>query len=144
MIPRGTILARLRLGARQGRGGGARLQKSHVHGRAGEEVAAAFLKACGYHVLDRRWRCPGGELDLVARRDGWLVFVEVKTRGPGASAAETGWVGPRQRRILRRTAGAWLAAHPQVRYRGCRFDVVAVRWRGAGAGCALRHLPNAF
>lgn len=117
---------------------------SHVHGRAGEEVAAAFLAACGHRILDRRWRCPGGELDLVTRRDGWLVFVEVKTRGSGATAGEIAWVGPRQRRILRRAAAAWLAAHTGIRYRGCRFDVVAVRWGGAGAGCALRHLPGAF
>jgi putative endonuclease len=120
------------------------MQMSHVHGRAGEELAAAFMAACGYHVLDRRWRRPGGELDLVVRRAGFLVFVEVKTRGPRASAVETAWVGPRQRRTLRRAARRWLAEHPDVRYRGCRFDVVAVRWRGEGAGCALRHLPGAF
>ncbi|MCP4572577.1 MAG: YraN family protein [bacterium] len=120
------------------------MQTSHVHGRAGEEVAAAFLAACGYRIVERRWRMPGGELDLVTRRDGWLVFVEVKTRGPRATAVETAWVGHRQRRTLRRAARSWLAAHPEVRYRNCRFDVVAVSWRGDGAGCSLRHLPGAF
>jgi putative endonuclease len=118
--------------------------ESHAHGRAGEDVAAAFLAACGYRILDRRWRRPGGELDLVAGHRGILVFVEVKTRGPRSSAAEAAWVGPRQRRILRRAARRWLAEHPEQRYRGCRFDVVAVHWGGAGAGCALRHLPDAI
>jgi putative endonuclease len=120
------------------------MAKSHVHGRAGEDLAAAFLAACGYEVIDRRWRRPGGELDLVVRRGGLLVFVEVKTRGPGASLAETAWVGRRQRRVLRRTARAWLSARPDLGYRACRFDVVGVSWGGDERGCRLRHLAGAF
>lgn len=117
---------------------------SHARGRAGEDLAAVFLLACGYEILDRRWRTAGGELDLVVRRCGRLVFVEVKTRGPAATAEETAWVPPRQRRILRRTARAWLQSRPGLRFRRCRFDVVAVRWGGDGRGCRLRHLRGAF
>lgn len=49
-------------------------------GRAGEARAERHLIASGYRVLDRNWRCPQGEIDLVAARGPALVIVEVKTR----------------------------------------------------------------
>jgi putative endonuclease len=49
-------------------------------GKYGERVAAQHLEAAGFEVLDRNWRCPQGELDIVARDGAALVFVEVKTR----------------------------------------------------------------
>ena len=74
----------------------------------GEDMAAVFLVARGYRILDRRWRTPGGELDLVAARGDLLVFVEVKTRGARSPVPPEHWVLPRQQRLLRRAARAWL------------------------------------
>ena len=51
-----------------------------VLGKRGEELAAAFLESEGYTILDRNWRCPQGEIDLVALDGVDTVFVEVKTR----------------------------------------------------------------
>lgn len=53
--------------------------KDHT-GLIGEEKAADFLQEAGHRILDRRWRCKTGELDLVTLHDGELVAVEVKTR----------------------------------------------------------------
>jgi putative endonuclease len=116
----------------------------HALGAAGEDLAAAFLAACGYTLLDRRWRRPGGEIDLVAARDGVVVFVEVKTRGPRALAAPEESCGPRQQALIRRLARRWLAEHPGAARRGCRCDVVAVEFAGEGTGCRLRHFAGAF
>jgi putative endonuclease len=116
----------------------------HDLGAAGEAMAALYLQACGYRVLDRRWRRPGGELDLVVARDGLVVFVEVKTRGPGALDRPEAWVHARQRRTLRRLAGRWLAEHPGLAAAGCRCDVIAVDHGGEGRGLRLRHLAGAF
>ncbi|MGD9099964.1 MAG: YraN family protein, partial [Anaerolineae bacterium] len=49
-------------------------------GRRGEELAAAELVQRGYTIRQRNWHCPDGEVDIVAEHDGWLVFVEVRTR----------------------------------------------------------------
>ncbi len=49
-------------------------------GQRGEEIAAGYLQAEGYIILARNWRCPVGELDIVAREGETLVFVEVRTR----------------------------------------------------------------
>ena len=117
---------------------------SHGLGAAGEALAALFLESCGYQVLDRRWRRPGGELDLVVTRAGLVVFVEVKTRGPGALDRPEAWVGGRQQALLRRLAGRWLNEHPGAAPGGCRCDVVAIDHCGDGRGCRLRHFPGAF
>jgi putative endonuclease len=49
-------------------------------GQRGEDIAVAYLRRQGYLVLDRNWRCPAGELDVVAREGETLAFVEVRTR----------------------------------------------------------------
>jgi putative endonuclease len=95
-------------------------------GRLGEDAAAGYLAARGYRIVARNVRADRVELDLMARRDGALVFVEVKTRrGAGhGQAAEA--VDPRKQRRLRHGAQAWLAGHPPEA-RGAhrhRFDVV--------------------
>ena len=100
-----------------------------ARGRWGEERAATEYRRLGYRILDRNWRCPAGELDLVVERDDVLVFSEVKTRasdrhGPPSAAVTT----TKQRRI-RRLAMEWLDAHPAVSRgarRRLRFDVVAI------------------
>ena len=117
---------------------------NHRTGRAGEDLAARFLEICGYTVLARRWRRPGGEIDLVAARGRELAFVEVKTRGPGALAAPEAGLLRRQRVGLRRAARAWLAAHPDYLGADCRCDLVAVDLAGEGRGLVLRHYRGAF
>lgn len=55
-----------------------------ITGRAGEAMAADFLKRRGYRILEMNYRCSIGEIDMVAREKDVLVFVEVKTRKSGA------------------------------------------------------------
>lgn len=118
------------------------MSAAHRLGEAGEAIALQFLLACGYVLLDRRWRRPGGEIDLVLRRGQLLVFVEVKARGPGSPVPAEYWLGATQIHRLRRLAARWLAEHPQIRSRGCRFDLVAIDFQGEESGLRLRHLPD--
>src|SRR5579872_5970124 len=62
---------------------------SKILGANGERFAATWLEALGYTIVERNWRCPYGELDVIARSGGEWVFFEVKTRrGRGMGAPE--------------------------------------------------------
>ena len=49
-------------------------------GKKGEDAATKFLLRRGYKIVERNWRCPAGEADIIAFDGSTLVFVEVKTR----------------------------------------------------------------
>lgn len=107
-------------------------------GRYGERVAVDRLQRAGLEVLDRNWRCRGGELDLVAREGDCLVVVEVKTRRAApASVPVCGHpaeaVTPAKATRLRRLTARWLAERADALWPGpgrrpadIRIDVVAV------------------
>jgi putative endonuclease len=106
-------------------------------GLSAESRAAALLIAKGYRILARRFRTPLGEIDIVARRRGALIFVEVKARDNFDTAAEA--IGKRQQNRIIAAAQLWLAGHPEDAMRDMRFDVVLVV-----PGSVPRHLPAAF
>ena len=101
------------------------MDRRHVLGMSGEELACAELQRRGYAILERRYRTRAGEIDIVARDRGTIVFVEVKTRTGGAfggaAAAVTAW---KQRRVAH-LALEYLSRH-RLHPCPCRFDVVAI------------------
>ncbi len=94
-------------------------------GADGEERAARWYEAHGYEVLARNWRCREGELDLVVRSGGALVFVEVKTRSTDRFGSPAEAVTPTKQRRLRTLAARFLA-DSGARAAALRFDVVAI------------------
>lgn len=107
-------------------------------GADAEALAAAFLEKKGYRITDRNFTCPGGELDLVAERDGALVFVEVKFRRTSAGIRPAEAVTGVKRLRLSRAVGAYLARLGG--FEGpMRFDVIEITGDGA-----ITHLENAF
>jgi putative endonuclease len=106
-------------------------------GISAESRAAAFLIAKGFRILARRWKSPLGEIDIVARRRGLLLFVEVKAR---ARLDDAAWsVTPRQRARIVAAAEAWLAVNADERIRDIRFDAMLVV-----PGRIPQHIPAAF
>ena len=104
-------------------------QSRVVLGKIGEDLACRELERRGYAILARRYRRRGGELDIVARDGPAIVFVEVKAResldyGTGGEA-----VTALKRRRMAATAMDYLARH-RLTERPCRFDVVALDFRG--------------
>lgn len=91
----------------------------------------------GYRIVARRFRCPVGEIDIVARRGRILIFVEVKARVHLDEAAES--ILPRQQRRIAAAAAVWLARHPVDADCHIRFDAVLV-----APGRVPRHIPAAF
>ena len=114
-------------------------------GRRGEDVAADFLRSAGLTVIERNHVGPSGEIDLVARDGGTLVFVEVKTQAKDDPPPER-QVDRRKRRRIVRTAGAYLKRlrrRPRDPVPPHRYDVVAVILPPGGAA-TIRHHRGAF
>jgi putative endonuclease len=107
-------------------------------GQYGENVAVRHLAAAGMAILDRNWRCPAGEIDIVARDGHTLVICEVKTRSAGAFGDPIEAVTPAKAARLRRLAAMWLDA-TGVRVPHVRVDVVGVR-RGRTGAASVEHL----
>lgn len=111
-------------------------------GRSGEQLAVEHLIAIGCTIIDRNWRCPHGELDIVATDGPTTVFVEVKTRSSLAYGHPLDAITPRKLARLRRLAGAWCDAHPLEpgarRPRRVRIDAIGVVARRDGV--VLDHL----
>ncbi|MCR2785424.1 MULTISPECIES: YraN family protein [unclassified Microbacterium] len=111
-------------------------------GRAGEARAARYLEDAGWRVLARNWRCPQGELDLVATHADVIAVVEVKTRRTDAFGHPWEAVDDRKRRRLWRLAYAWLAAHPDLMQgHRLRLDVIAITGEDP-ATASLEHLRD--
>lgn len=94
-------------------------------GAYGEEVAARYLTAAGLVLLDRNWRCPDGEIDLMLREGGVAVVCEVKTRTSYLCGTPHEAITPAKLARLHRLGQAWLRAH-DVHVDETRVDLVAV------------------
>jgi putative endonuclease len=110
-------------------------------GDRGEALAADYLERAGWTILVRNFRMGRKEIDLVARRDGVVAFVEVKTRagtGYGHPLEAITW---KKRREIHQVATAWIDrfGHPDYTY---RFDAIAVQV--AAGSESLEHVQDAW
>ena len=113
-------------------------------GNRGEETAAAYLEQKGYAILERQYRTPVGEIDLIARDGRTLAFIEVKTRRSARYGQPAAAVGrEKQRRITRAAMWYMMNKKRQGETPPCRFDVVEIYATPEGAW-NVRHLENAF
>jgi putative endonuclease len=96
-------------------------------GKTGEDLACAELQRRGYAIVARRYRCRGGELDIIARRAGTLVFVEVKAREGREFGAAAEAVTPVKQRRMAHLARDYVMRHHLAEC-SCRFDVVSIHF----------------
>jgi putative endonuclease len=116
------------------------LQRRQLGGD-GERAAERFLRSRGYGIVERNYRCPVGEIDLIALHRGTVVFVEVKTVRRPTFGAPQDAVGPRKQRQIARVAEHYLVAR-RLHDRDVRFDVVGVCQQGDALVCEL--IQDAF
>lgn len=114
-------------------------------GALGEQIASDWLLQQGCVLIARNWRCPEGELDIIAAEGDTLLFLEVRTRttqGRFGTAEES--VDWRKQRQVRHLAARYLSAH-QHPCRRFRFDVIVVYLHRHSADVQnIRHIRNAF
>ncbi|MHA2620879.1 MAG: YraN family protein [bacterium JZ-2024 1] len=117
------------------------MAKNLVLGRRGEDFAADYLRRQGYVIVAQNHKIEGlGELDLIARDGGTLVFVEVKTRRGEAFDAVFA-VDASKRKKLKRLARAYLAGRRTCRH---RFDIIGLTLTPEGLVETVRHIRDAF
>ena len=111
---------------------------AYAKGVLGEAAVCDRLADGGMELLERRFRSPFGEIDLVMLDGETLVFVEVKLRTSGGAEAGQAAVTPQKRRRMVKAARCYLGAHPEHADRSVRFDVATVTGEG------VNHIPDAF
>ena len=97
------------------------------NGMAAEDIAARAYEARGGKILARRWKVPEGEIDLIVKLEGSIVFVEVKAR-KSIGAALRALLPAQQARIVA-CAEQYLAIHADLNA-ACRFDLAAIDHAG--------------
>lgn len=110
-------------------------------GKEGERIAERYLIEKGYKLVERNYRCPTGELDLIVLDRRVVVFVEVKTRTSHAfgSPFEADEFRKQQRMIR---AAQYFLTQKRLHQRDSRFDVVGISWPGREP--VVEHIENAF
>lgn len=99
-------------------------------GERGEALAWNFLRKRGYSILIKNYRVRLGEVDVIARKDGVLVFLEIKTRRDSRFGSPEEAVDWRKRQKLIRVAQTYLQAQG-LENQASRFDVLSVIWDGS-------------
>lgn len=113
-------------------------------GRWGERLAARHLRRAGYRILARGFRCPMGEIDVIAQREQQIVFVEVKTRSSTTHGQPWEAVDARKQRKIVKTAVFFLKRRALVDV-AVQFDVIAItRAPGWFSKASLEHFEGAF
>lgn len=110
-------------------------------GNAGENRAAVYLEQQGFAILKRNWRTRYGEIDIIAYKEGVLVFVEVKTLPSGDARTLEHELNAKKQEKITKTAKWFILQNRQ--YNSCiiRFDVIVVDMPGWES---IHHIESAF
>lgn len=110
-------------------------------GNAAESFACKFLEKQGYKILTRNYTDRYGEIDIVAEKDGYIVFAEVKARKTGSLVGAKEAVTPDKQLKIIKTSMKFLQSFD--RELQPRYDVIAVELAD-GRVCAVKHIKSAF
>lgn len=91
-----------------------------------EQKAANYLEKNGYHILAKNFRCKIGEIDLIAKNEGYLCFIEVKYRSGTSKGYPAEAITPTKIRRITRTAEFYMLLHKLPQDTPCRFDAVVI------------------
>ncbi len=113
-------------------------EENRKTGRFGEDLAADFLKKKGYEIVERNFATRFGEIDIIARKNGVTVFVEVKTKKGDEFGSPEEMVGKNKLGRVKRMATVYLDGKEVT----CRIDMVAVVLDGQNKVQRITHYEN--
>ncbi len=116
-------------------------QKQSI-GRLGEKIAEKYLKKKGYKILERNYCLRGGEIDLIAQKDGRLIFVEIKTRTSDKFGMPEESIGYFKQKSLSRAIRNYLFKK-NIKDQDYQFDVISVILNKEEKNNMIKHFENA-
>jgi len=111
-------------------------------GILGERLARDFLKKRGYHIIETNYRCPEGEIDIIARHEDYLVFVEVRTKKSLEFGTPEESITPAKKERMRAAAFHYQQTHDDLPPLW-RIDVVAIELDPKGKLSRIELIENA-
>jgi putative endonuclease len=118
------------------------MMKRRETGILGENLACEFLANNGYRIIEKNFRCPGGEVDIVAQQEETLVFVEVRTRRSRRFGGPEESITPVKMEKLRTVAAYYWQSHRDLPD-SWRIDVVAIQMDSHGRVSRIELIENA-
>lgn len=109
-------------------------------GERGEDIAANYLSNKGYKILERNWTFGKDEVDIIARNDQSIVFVEVKTRASAFYGRPEEFVNRHKQKFMIRAANSYIERHDIDEE--ARFDVIGIIINARGR--EINHIEDAF
>ncbi|MFC2033100.1 YraN family protein [Chloroflexota bacterium] len=116
--------------------------KRRESGILGEKLARDFLVERGYHILQANYRCPEGEIDIIAEHEDTLVLVEVRTRQSREFGSPEESITPAKMEKLRTVAARYLQAQDNLPP-SWQIDIIAVELGGDGKATRIELIENA-
>ncbi|MBI2463531.1 YraN family protein [Candidatus Peregrinibacteria bacterium] len=113
-------------------------------GKKGERLAAHFLQSQGYGILESNVRFQHKELDLIAEKNGELIFIEVKTRrGTNFGHGEEAVSHKKQKNVLS-VGFEYVKKHPALKFLKWRFDIIAIDIAADGSAREVEHIKDVY
>ena len=109
-------------------------------GKLGEEMAVEFLQKSGYEILETNWVFQKAEIDIIAKKQGTIAVVEVKTRSSDGFGLPQDFVNPKKIRLLVKAVNEYVISNDLNE--NVRFDIIAICKKKAEFD--IEHLENAF
>lgn len=118
------------------------MMKRRETGTLGENLACEFLGKNGYSIIEKNFRCPGGEVDIIAQQQDTLVFVEVRTKRSRRFGGPEESITPVKMERLRNIAAYYWQSHSNLT-ESWRIDVVAIQINNHGRVSRIELIENA-
>ncbi len=118
------------------------LNRRQKFGKTGEDLAETYLKQKGFTILERNYRTKIGEIDIIAKENTTVVFIEVKARSSSAYGSPKSAVDYRKQKKISMIASQYLKQN-RTRNQRSRFDVVSVK-QAPNEPAEIEHVVNAF
>jgi len=116
------------------------LEKHNKLGKEGELIAFMVLQRDGFTILETNWRFQKVKIDIIAKKDGFLIFTEVKTRGSKKIGKPSDGIDKKKMALYKDAVEGYLEQYPSEDE--IRFDVLNIMI--GKDETQIEHIPNAF